>query len=63
MPVDTVVTRERHFDPFDHQKGLAAGSHRATVPAGRGHFSGYHLLTDTGSGPTAGRQLRPASAH
>lgn len=50
MPVDMVVTREQHFDPFDPHTKRADGTYRATVPAGPGHFAGTYHLTETPSG-------------
>jgi Protein of unknown function (DUF2505) len=50
MPVDMVITREQHFDPFDADQNTAAGSYRATVPAGPGHFGGSYFLSDTPTG-------------
>ena len=57
MPVDMVIIREQHFDPFDPDTNRAEGSYRATVPAGPGYFAGKYFLSDTGSGS----QLRLAS--
>ena len=65
MPVDMVITRHQHFDPFDATGNTATGSYRATVPAGPGHFGGQYFLsdtdTDTGTGTGTGSQLRLAS--
>src|ERR1044072_1747320 len=51
MPVDMIITREQHFDRYDHATGPAHGTYRASVPHGPGHFGGKYLLaeTDTGS--------------
>jgi len=57
MPADMIVTREQHFDPFDHAGGRAQGSYRASVPHGPGHFGGRYLLTET----EGGSRLRLAS--
>ena len=57
MPVDMVITREQHFDPYNHQTDEAGGTYRATVPGGPGHFTGRYHLTDTASGS----QLRLSS--
>ncbi|CAN5165472.1 DUF2505 domain-containing protein [soil metagenome] len=50
MPVDMVITREQHFDPFDPATSSAAGTYRAGIPAGLGHFRGRYLLSDNDSG-------------
>lgn len=57
MPVDMVVTREQHFDPFDHSSNQAEGTYKASIPAGLGHFGGRYFLTET----DAGSQLRLAT--
>jgi hypothetical protein len=51
MPVDMVITRRQHFDPYDHTNNRARGKYSASVPGGPGRFGGdYHLLeTETGS--------------
>jgi hypothetical protein len=59
MPVDMVITRVQHFDPYDSAANQATGTYRATVPAGPGHFSGRYLLTETDDGQRS--QLRLAS--
>ncbi|RDH77329.1 DUF2505 domain-containing protein [Mycolicibacterium moriokaense] len=50
MPVDMIITREQHFDPYDHANGRGKGTYRASVPRGPGHFGGDYLLTDTDGG-------------
>ncbi|AQA06159.1 hypothetical protein BVC93_05710 [Mycobacterium sp. MS1601] len=50
MPVDMVVTREQHFDPFDRETASAEGTYKASIPAGLGHFGGSYHLTETASG-------------
>jgi Protein of unknown function (DUF2505) len=57
MPVDMIITREQHFEPYDHVRNRAKGSYGASIPAGPGHFGGTYLLTDT----HIGSQLRLAS--
>jgi len=57
MPVDMVITREQHFDPFDPATNSADGTYRASIPAEFGHFSGQYSL----SGTEAGSQLRLSS--
>jgi hypothetical protein len=57
MPVDMVITREQHFDPFDAATGTAGGTYRASIPAGLGHFGGHYHLSDT----VTGSQLRLVS--
>lgn len=59
MPVDMVITRVQHFDPYDAAANQATGSYRATVPAGPGHFVGRYFLTETDDG--ARSRLRLAS--
>jgi hypothetical protein len=51
VPVDMVITREQHFDPYDHANKRGNGSYKASIPHGPGHFGGRYLLTeaDTGS--------------
>src|SRR4029079_14306446 len=44
MPVDMVITREQHFDPYDHLANRGRGTYRASVPHGPGHFSGRYQL-------------------
>lgn len=52
MPVDMVITREQHFDPYDHTNKRGRGRYRASIPHGPGSFGGRYFLTetDTGSG-------------
>ncbi|HKP43466.1 DUF2505 domain-containing protein [Mycobacterium sp.] len=50
MPVDMVVTRAQHFDPYDCANNRAEGTYSASVPHGPGRFGGQYLLTDTGTG-------------
>jgi len=57
VPVDLVITRSQHFDPFEHRHNRATGEFRATVTAGPGHFSGRYLLSETDDGS----QLRLSS--
>lgn len=57
MPVDMVVTREQHFDPFDEARDRAEGTYSAAIPAGLGHFGGTYFLEPT----SAGSRLRLAS--
>jgi hypothetical protein len=57
MPVDMIITREQHFDPFDHSNNRAHGSYAASVPHGPGHLGGTYLITETDTGA----QLRIAS--
>jgi hypothetical protein len=62
MPVDMVITREQHFNPFDPATNTADGTYRASIPAGLGHFSGRYSLSDTlSAGSKTGSQLRLAS--
>lgn len=50
MPVDMVITREQHFDPFDTATNTAHGTYKASIPAGLGHFHGRYHLSDTETG-------------
>lgn len=50
MPVDMVITREQHFEPYDHAANRARGTYRASIPAGPGHFGGRYTLTETEAG-------------
>ena len=50
MPVDMVITREQHFEPYDHNRNRARGTYGASIPAGPGHFGGKYFLTDTRDG-------------
>jgi hypothetical protein len=57
MPVDMIITRHQHFDPYDHAKNAAKGTYGASIPAGPGHFGGTYFLTET----ETGSRLRLAS--
>jgi hypothetical protein len=57
MPVDMIITREQHFDPFDTATNSAQGTYDASVPHGPGHFGGKYFLTESGTGS----QLRLSS--
>jgi len=57
MPTDMIITREQHFDPYDHSAGRGKGNYRASVPRGPGHFGGRYFLTETATGS----ELRLAS--
>jgi hypothetical protein len=50
LPVDLVVARAQHFDPFDGEANSATGHFLATVPAMPGHFSGRYFLSDLDDG-------------
>ena len=52
MPADMIITREQHFDPYDHSGRRGNGTYRASVPHGPGHFGGRYLLTEAGCGST-----------
>ena len=57
MPVDMVITREQHFDPFDHADNRATGTYRASSRTGR-----VTSAADTSSPrPTRGSELRLVS--
>jgi hypothetical protein len=50
VPVDMVITRKQHFDPFDHAKSRAKGTYSASIPHGPGSFGGQYFLTETDTG-------------
>ncbi|HET7664948.1 MAG TPA: DUF2505 domain-containing protein [Mycobacterium sp.] len=50
MPVDMVITRTQHYDPFDHANSRATGAYSASIPRGPGHFRGRYVLTETDTG-------------
>jgi len=50
IPVDMIITRTQHFDPFDHAKSRAKGTYSASIPRGPGSFDGQYFLTETDSG-------------
>jgi uncharacterized protein DUF2505 len=57
VPVDMIITREQHFDPYDHGTKRGKGRYKASIPHGPGHFGGTYFLTDTDTGS----ELRLAS--
>ena len=57
MPGDIIITREQHFDPYDHTTNAAKGTYGASVPHGPGRFGGEYFLTESDTGS----QLRLAS--
>lgn len=57
IPVDMVITRKQHFEPYDHSRNHAKGTYGASIPASPGRFGGKYFLTDT----ETGSQLRFAS--
>jgi hypothetical protein len=58
MPVDLVITREQHFDPFDDAAARADGTFAATMPRAPGRLDGRYELSDT---PTGSRLLVQSS--
>ena len=54
MPVDMIITREQHFDPYDHATNGAKGTYGASVPHGPGRFGGRVL-------PHRDRHRQPAA--
>ncbi|BCI51441.1 hypothetical protein NIIDNTM18_07190 [Mycolicibacterium litorale] len=50
MPVDMVITREQHFDPFDDAGARADGTFAATMPRAPGRLDGRYELADTATG-------------
>jgi hypothetical protein len=57
MSSDMIITREQHFDPYDHSANRGIGTYRASVPRGPGHVGGRYILTET----DAGSELRLVS--
>jgi Protein of unknown function (DUF2505) len=57
MPVDMIITRTQHFDPYDHERSRAKGGYAASIPHGPGSFGGQYFLTET----ETGSKLRLAS--
>ena len=58
VPVDMIITREQHFDPFDHANKQGHGHlPRQSSRTGPGHFGGKYFLTETDTGS----ELRLAS--
>ncbi len=57
IPVDMVITRTQHFDPYDHANNRAEGTYAASIPHGPGRFGGQYFLTET----ETGSRLRLAS--
>lgn len=50
MPVDLVITRAQHFDPFDDAAARAEGTFAATMPRAPGRLDGRYELSDTATG-------------
>jgi hypothetical protein len=50
MPVDVVISRSQHFEPYDHTNNRALGTYTATVRHGPGELTGSLELTDTDDG-------------
>jgi hypothetical protein len=50
IPVDMVITREQHFDPYDHARNRATGTYRASIPAVPGNLTGTSLINETEDG-------------
>jgi hypothetical protein len=50
MPVDMIITRRQHFDPYDHANDRASGTYSASIPHGPGSFGGKYILTETATG-------------
>jgi hypothetical protein len=50
MPVDMVITREQHFDPFDDGAEHVDGTFAATMPRAPGRLDGRYELADTPTG-------------
>ena len=62
MPVDMVITRTQHFDPYDHAANRAKGTYTASIPRGPGRFSGEYFLTETDTGSHAAARQRRQGA-
>lgn len=52
MPVDMVITRRQHFDPYDHVRNRARGNYAASIPHGPGQFGGHYFLLENQTGST-----------
>src|SRR6476660_6433606 len=50
VPVDMIITRAQHFEPYDHEARRGKGSYRAGIPHCPGHFFGGSAPTETDSG-------------
>ena len=50
VPVDMIITRTQHFDPYDHDRNRARGTYSASIPHGPGGLSGRYFLTETDTG-------------
>ena len=50
VPSTFGISREQHFEPFEHATGSAAGRYRAEVPVAPVDIRGEYLLTDNGPG-------------
>jgi len=50
IPVDMVITRSQHFDPYDHANNRGGGTYAASLPHGPGRVSGQYFLTETDTG-------------
>ncbi len=60
VPVDMIVTREQHFDPYDHANKQGKGTYRASIPHGPGHFGGKYVphRDRIGQRATSGQRLQ-----
>ncbi len=52
VPVDMVITRAQHFDPYDQVSRRAKGTYAASIPHGPGRFGGHYFLVETATGCT-----------
>lgn len=50
IPVDMVITRRQHFDPFDHRNRRGTGTFVATMPRSPGRLAGGYVLSDIPTG-------------
>jgi Protein of unknown function (DUF2505) len=55
LPINVKVTREQHYDIYDHARNRATGTCGAALKAGPGYFNGHYFrgryyLTETDSG-------------
>jgi hypothetical protein len=62
MPADMIITRQQHFDPYDHENNRARGTFAASVPHAPGRFSGDYFLTDAAPAATSGARETSGSA-
>ncbi|HUM00538.1 MAG TPA: DUF2505 domain-containing protein [Mycobacterium sp.] len=50
VPADVIITREQHYEPYDHAAKRVKGRYRASVQSVRAHVQGSSLVTETSDG-------------